>query len=113
MIIRALKGKWASIPFLLFALATILRPDLGLDGGWLIRCWALFAFSAFGILLFPLFFSQGTWNFYLAMLTHALIYVLCLFGTWAAGVSSDVQIGGIFPFNDAAGYFQDAILLTA
>jgi len=82
-----------------------------LDMGSFIRCWALFALPAFGMLLFPLFSSQGTWSFYLGMLTHALIYLVCLFGTWAAGVTSD-QIAGIFPFSDAAGYFQDAILLT-
>ena len=46
------------------------------------------------------------------MLTHTLIYLVCLLGTWVAGVTSD-QIAGIFPFSDAAGYFQDAILLTA
>src|SRR5262249_11691220 len=79
---------------------------------WLIRCWVLLALPSFGILLFPLFFSQGTWSFYLGMLTHALVYLVCLLGSWVAGGTSDVEISGIFPFSDAAGYFQDAILLT-
>ena len=108
-----LKGTWAAIPLLLFVLGGILRPDLVLDMGWFIRCWALFALPAFGLLLFPLFSSQGTRHFYLGMLTHALIYLVCLLGTWVAGMTGGAQIAGIFPFSDAAGFFQDAILLTA
>src|SRR5437870_3063310 len=108
-----LKGTWAAIPLLLFVLVAILRTDLVLDIGWFIRCWALFALPAFGILLFPLFSSQGTWHFYLGMLTHTLIYLVSLLGTWVTGATSGAHIAGIFPFSDAAGYFQDALLLTA
>src|SRR6266566_5871704 len=107
-----LKETWAAIPLLLLVLVALLRTDLVLEMGWFIRCWALCALLAFGILLFPLFSSQGTWHFYQGMLTHALIYLVCLLGTWIAGATSDVQISGIFPFSDAAVYFQDAILLT-
>src|SRR5215831_20296004 len=108
-----LKGTWPAIPLLLVVLIAILRTDLVLDLGWFIRSWAPFALPAFGILLFPFFSSPGTWSFYLGMLTHTLVYLVCLLGSWVAGATSDVQISGIFPFSDAAGYFQDAILLTA
>ena len=104
---------WTSIPLLLFVALALLRTDLVLHLGWLIRGWALVALLAFVILLLPLFRSQGTWAFYLAMVTHLLLYLVCLVGTWVAGATSDVQVSGIFPFSDAAGYFQDAIFLIA
>ncbi len=110
---KILKGIWAAIPLLFLVLAAILRTDLVLNMGWFIRCWALFALAAFAILLFPLFSSQGTWSFYLGMLTHTLVYLVCLLGSWVAGATSGSLISGIFPYMDAGGYFQDAILLTA
>src|SRR5262245_17414374 len=110
---RVLKGPWAAIPLLLLVLAAILRADLVLDMGWFIRSWALLALPAFGILLFALFSSRGTWSFYLGMLTHTLVYLVCLLGSWVAGATSGSTIAGIFPLRDAEGYFQDAILLTA
>src|SRR5215475_4599266 len=110
---RLLKGTWGAIPLLLLVLLAILRPDLALDMGWSIRSWTLLALPAFGILLFPLFSSQGAWSFYLGMLTHTLVYLVCLLGSWVAGATSGSIILGIFPWSDAGGYFQDAILLTA
>jgi hypothetical protein len=110
---RVLKGRWAAIPLLLIALAAILRTDLVLDMGWFIRCWALLALPAFAILLFPVFYSQGTLSFYLGMLTHTLVYLVCLIGSWVAGATNASEIAGIFPYSDAGGYFQDAILLAA
>lgn len=101
----------ASLPILVLVLAAILRPDLVLDLGWLTRCWALFALVVFGVVLFRLFARDGLLCFFLGALTHAFIYIVCLFGTWDAGVTG-TQIGGLFPFNDTAGYFQDAILLA-
>src|SRR5262249_20151891 len=96
-----LKGTWAAIPLLLLVLITILRADLVLDMGWFIIGWALVALPAFGILLFPLFSSQGTWSFYLGMLTHTLVYLVCLFGSWVAGATGGSIILGIFPYSDA------------
>src|SRR4030095_8986946 len=110
---RFLKGTWGAIPLLLLVLVAVLRPDLALDMGWLIRGWALLALPVFGILLFRLFSTQGTWSFYLGMLTHTLIYLVCLVGSWVAGATSGALISGIFPWSDAGAYFQDAILLTA
>ena len=107
------KATWTSIPVLLFVALALLRTDLVLHLGWLIRGWALVALLAFSFLVLPLFRSQGTLAFYLAMVTHLLLYLVCLVGTWVAGVTSDVQVSGIFPFSDAAGYFQDAIFLLA
>jgi hypothetical protein len=101
----------ASVPLLVLVLAAILRPDLVLDLGWLTRCWALVALVVLGILLFRLFSMDGLLSFSLGASTHALVYVICLLGTWDAGVTGS-QIGGLFPFNDTAGYFQDAILLA-
>src|SRR5215813_2458741 len=106
---RLLKGIWPAIPLLLLLLLAILRPAMVLDVGWLIRCWALLALPVFVILVFPLFSSQRTSSFYLGLLTHTLIYLICLLGTWITGITADVQIAGIFPFSDAAGYLQDAI----
>jgi hypothetical protein len=107
------KTTWASIPLLLFVVVALFRSDLVLHVAWFIRGWALVAFVAFSVLLLPLLRSQGTWAFYLAMVTHLLIYIVCLVGAWVAGASSDVQIAGILPFSDAAGYFQDAVFLIA
>lgn len=100
-----------SVPVLLLVLAAILRPDLVFDAGWLTRCWALVALVMFGIVLFPLFSRDGVPSSFLGASSHALIYVVCLLGTWDAG-ATDSQIGGLFPFNDTAGYFQDAVLLA-
>jgi hypothetical protein len=107
------KTALPSIPLLLLLVLALLRSDLVLYFGWLIRGWTLAALVAFAVLLLPLFRAQGTWAFYLAMATHGLIYLVCLVGTWVAGATSDVQVSGIFPFSDAAGYFQDAIFLVA
>jgi hypothetical protein len=107
------KATWTSIPVLLFVALALLRTDLVLHLGWLIRGWALVALLAFSVLVLPLFRSQGTSAFYLAMVTHLLLYLACLAGTWVTGATSDLVVSGIFPFSDAAGYFQDAIFLIA
>src|SRR5918995_291516 len=107
------KATWTSIPLLLFVALALLRTDLVLHLGWLIRGWALVALLAFSVLVLPLFRSQGTSAFYLAMVTHLLLYLACLAGTWVTGATSDLVVSGIFPFSDAAGYFQDAIFLIA
>ena len=110
---RVLKARWAAIPLLLLVMAAIFRPDLVLDAGWFIRGWAIVALVAFGIVLFPLFSSDDVSNLYLGMLAHAFVYLLCLFGTWVAGVTGGSQIAGMFPILDASEYFQDAIFLLA
>jgi len=77
----------------------------------------------FSYLIPPLLIAGGCWSiarFGESSVAHALVvvFMLCagfivLAGNWQAGVSDGFLLGGLLPYSDAQGYYNDALRLLS